>query len=412
MKKIIGFLTLLALAALSVATAQPLILLAPAPAGLFNWNVLGNAVDVTSVTAYADEHKRAIFATMINGLDIRNDITVIPNVKNTVALTKLLVGDGFRPYSVTHEPKAGALNFSDRYLTTLTGKRDLLIDVQDFKTKHLTWRSRLGNAAGKTIDDMDFAPFVWNEVIKGLQREINDETAYFGFDRTGIIAYAGASTYVAGNRVTFVVNNVTEWFEATGPVAANQTPITHPNLWRNVTARAVVPGLRTYIDAAIAGGFSVTATGAVTDAATALAACKTLFRAMPTPYKKWGVIIHCSWTDYEFLMDALATRTQQVLADTAGLVNRNYLVLPETAGKCIVKPATWLGSSRRLIAQPMVMEGGMEPYGANLVMGTDLESDMNQIENIKRVYAVESGIKFDLGFQIQDLAALRLGNQA
>lgn len=411
MKKLIVFSLALLAIATSVLAATPIpLLFSPIP--WLNTSVLGTAIDISGITAYADEHKRPLFSTLFNGMDIARDITVIPNVKNTIALTRLTVGDGFRPYSSTHEPRSGALNFSDRYLSTLTGKRDLLIDVQDFKTRHLAWRTRPGNAATKTVNDMDFAPFMWDQVMKGVAREVNDETAFFGFDRTGVSAYAGASTYVAGNRVTFVLNGVTEWFQATGAVAANQSPQTNPALWRNVTARAVVPGIQSYIDAAISGGFSVTATGAVTTAATAVSAHLALFRAMPVPYKNWGVIIHSPWTDYEFLLDALATRTQNVLADTAGLINRGYIPLPETGGKCIVKPATWLGNSRRLIAEPIVMDNPADPYGANLVMGTDLLSDANTINVIQQVYGIQAGIKFDLGFQISDLNALRLGNQS
>lgn len=409
MKKLIALSGLLLMTALAVLT--PLGALAFFLAAPSNFVVLGTAVEVSAITAYADEHKRDLISTLVNGLDIANDITVIPNVKNRIALTKLKVGDGFRPYSSTHEPKAGQLLFSDRYLETLVGKRDLLIDYRDFKSKHLAWRTRPGNAANKTIMDMDFAAYVWDQVIKGLQREINDETAYFGFDRTSIIAYAGASTYVIGNRVTFVLGGVTEWFEATAAVAANESPLTTPAKWRNVTARAVVPGLRAYVDAAIAGGFTVTTTGSVTDAATALSAFKTLFRSMPVPYKNWGVIIHASVTDCEFLLDALATRTQNVSADTAMMIKQGMIPIPETNGKGYAKPATWLGTSRRLIAEPMEMSGG-SGYGLNLVMGTDLLSDSNTIENIKQVYSIQSGIAFDLGFQIQDLEALRLGNQA
>jgi hypothetical protein len=410
MKKLLASAGMFLLIALAV-TVSPAVLFATTPAAWVNYSVLGTAVEVTAITAYADEHKRDLISTLVNGLDIANDITVIPNVKNRVALTKLRVGDGFRPYSATHEPRAGSLVFSDRYLETLVGKRDLLIDYRDFKSKHLAWRTRPGNAANKTIQDMDFAAFVWDQVIKGLQREINDETSYFGFDRTGVIAYNGPSTYVVGNRVTFVLNGVNEWFEATASVAANESPLTTPAKWRNVTARAVVPGLRAYIDAAIAASFPVTTTGAVTDAATALAAFKTLFRAMPVPYKNWGVIIHASVTDCEFLLDALATRTQNVSADTAAMIKNGLIPIPETNGKGFAKPATWLGTSRRLIAEPMEMNGG-NAYGTNLVMGTDLLSDSNTIENIKQVYSIQSGIAFDLGFQIQDLDALRLGNQA
>ncbi len=397
----------------SAILISPVVMFAAAPATWVNYTVLGNAVEVSAITAYADEHKRDLISTMVNGLDIANDITVIPNVKNKVALTKLTVGDGFRPYSSTHEPKAGQLVFSDRYLETAIGKRDLLIDYRDFKSKHLAWRTRPGNASNKTIQDMDFAAYVWDQVMKGVSREVNDEVSYFGFDKTTATTYSEASTYAANAYITYTVNGVLEYFQniSGSTTTAGQDPIDTPAKWRNVTARAVVPGLRSYIDAAISGGFSVTATGAVTDAATALAAFKTLFRSMPVPYKNWGVIIHASVTDCEFLMDALATRTQYVSADTQAMLKQGLIPIPETAGKGFAKPATWLGTSRRLIAEPMEMSGA-NAYGLNLVMGTDLLSDANNIENIKDVYTIKSGITLDLGFQIQDLNALRLGNQA
>jgi hypothetical protein len=63
-----------------------------------------------------------------------------------------------------------------------------------------------------------------------------------------------------------------------------------------------------------------------------------------------------------------------------------------------------------LIAEPMeISQGG---YGLNLVMGTDLLSDVTDIKVIEDVHTLKAGLVFDLGFQIQDLAALRLGNQA
>lgn len=409
MKRLLAFTYLLLVAALSVVTASPIPLLFSNP--WMNFSILGNAVDVSAITAYADEYKKPLFATMMNELDIAKDITVIPNVKNTIALTKLTAGDGFRPYSGTHEPKAGALAFSDRYLSTSIGKRDLLIDVRDFKTKHLAWRTRPGDGASKTINDMDLAPFVWDLVFKAMWREVNDEVAYFGIDRTGIVAYVGASTYVTGNRVTFVLNGVTEWFEATASVAANESPLTTPAKWRNITARAVVPGIQSYLTALIGGGFSVTATGAVTDGTTALNAIKTLFRSNIPAYKNWGIIIHASVTDCEFLLDGLANRSQYVSDDTAKLQKMSLIQVPETNGKCFVKPATWLGTSRRLISEPIVLENG-NAYGSNLVMGTDLLSDGNSINIIPDVYTLKTGITFDLGFQIQDPAALRLGNQA
>ncbi len=41
--------------------------------------------------------------------------------------------------------------------------------------------------------------------------------------------------------------------------------------------------------------------------------------------------------------------------------------------------------------------------GMNLVMGTDLLSDANDIKHVERLWGTESGICVDLGWQIRDL---------
>jgi hypothetical protein len=408
MKKLQSFSFLLFSVILSATTGViPLYLLAPIA---FSSN-LYNAVDVAAVTAYADEHKRPLIASLVNGLDIAKDIVVIPNVKNKVALTKLTVGNGFRPYSSTTEFKQGQVQFSDRYLETKTGKRELLIDVRDFKNKHLAWRTSPGNRASKTFEDMEFAPFVWMKVIEGLQREINDETAYFGFDNTGVVTYSEAATYTANTIVKFTVNGVVEYFQniSGATTTAGQDPIDTPNKWRNVTARSVVPGLKSYIDAALTAGFAPTTTGAIADGASALNAFKEIFRDMPVAYKQWGVIVHASYTDCEFLLDGLENNlTKYTTPEVSSLIQMGMIPIPGTNYKGWAKPATWLGTSRRLIAEPLQPGTAM---GMNLVMGTDLLSDMNDIKHKQNLWSTESGILVDLGFQVQDLDALRLGDQ-
>lgn len=394
------------LVTVSAVMANPLPLLLQAPG---NWVVLSVSTDVSGISAYADEHKRGLIATLVNGLDIANDIMVIPNVKNKIQLTKLAVGNGFRPYSSTHEPSTGNLVFSDRQLETLTGKIDLLIDAKEFKSKHLAWRTSPGNRASKTFNDMDFAPFVWDQVIKGLQREMNDETAYYGFDKSSATAYSEVATYAANAYITYTVNGITEYFQniSGSTTTAGQDPIDTPAKWRNVTARAVVPGIKSHIDTAISGGFSATTTGAISSGATAVAAFKELFRDMPVPYKNAGVIIHASYTDCEWLEDGQSTQYQYTLADP--MRQMGLIPILGTNGKGFAKPASWLGTSRRLIAEPM-MPG--TAIGMNLVMGTDLLSDANDINTIPDVHTLKCGITVDLGFQIQDLSALRLGDQA
>jgi hypothetical protein len=408
MKKLIAFAGLMLMVALAAITASPLPLLASTPAAWNNFVLLGVDPNVSGVTAYADEHKRDLIATLVNGLDIAQDITVIPNVKNKIALPKLSVGNGFRPYSSTTEFKNDQVVIADRYLEVALGKREVLLDVKELQGKHLAWRTSPGSRAAKNFNDLDFAPFVWQEIIRGVQREINDETAYFGFDKSTAVAYSEAATYTNNSIVTFTVNGVSEYFQniSGSTTTAGQDPIDTPAKWRNVTARAVAPGLKSFIDAAIAGGFSVTTTGVINSGATAVAAFKKLFRDMPVPYKNAGVIIHCSFTDFEFLLDGQLDVYKYTVADVS---TSPGVQLYGTGGKCFVKPASWLGTSRRLIAEPMV-PGTM--MGANLVMGTDLLSDANDIKMNENLWTMEAGISLAMGFQISDLSALRLGDQA
>lgn len=401
MKKLFALSAVFLLVTVSFLTGIPLVLLS-APC---NGAILGVSVDVDAITAYADEHKRDLISTLVNGLDIANDITVIPNVKNKIQLTKVSVGNGFRPHSSTHEPKPGHIVFSDRELATLTGKLDLLIDSKAFKSKHLAWRTSPGNRASKTFNDMEFAPYVWDQVIKGLAREMNDETAYFGFDKADAVAYDAGDPYAVGDYVTFTVGALTEYFLCIATASAGDTPATDPDKWLNVTARAVVPGLKYHIDAAITGGFAETTTGVINSGATARTAFKKLFRDMPVPYKNHGVIIHASYTDVEYLQDGQEDVWKYTTPD---MVSLGLIPLIGTNSKCFVKPATWLGTSRRLIAEPLLPGSGI---GMNLVMGTDLLSDANDINTVPDVHTIKTGITVDLGFQIQDLNALRLGDQ-
>lgn len=369
-----------------------------------------NAVDISAITDYAEANQRDLIASLVNGLDIAQDILVIPNVKNKINLTKLTTGNGFRPYSRTKEFKSGQLVFTNRQLITQTGKREIQIDFRDFKNSYLAHRTTPGNGANKDFNSMTFAQFVWAEVIKGLQREMNDETAYFGFDKADAVAYSGAATYDPGDIITYTQDGVLEYFLQVdaGATTAGQSPDTHPAKWRNVTARAVVPGLKSFIDEAIADtDISEVTTGAISDGTTAKAAFKELFRSFGPAYKRSKVIIHASFTDCEHLLDGLEDITKYTMPDVSALVKMGLIPIPGTNFNGWAKPATWLGDSRRLIAEPMAPGG----YGYNLVMGTDLLSDANQIAQTKELWTIDAGIAVDLGFQIQDLDALKVGDQ-
>ncbi len=373
-----------------------------------------NAVDVSTILGdYAETNKPDLIAKLVNSLDIAQDILVIPNVKGKVKLTKLSVGNGFRPYSSSTEFKPGQLAFTKRELVTQTGKRELLIDWRDFKTTYLALRTSPGSGANKDFNAMEFAPFVWDQVIKNIAHEINDETAYFGFDLTDAVAYDIADPYVVGDIVTFTPannNSVVEYYLCIVNAAAGDTPTTDPDKWLYATARAVVPGIKTYVDELITSTqLSEEAIGAISDGATALAGFRELFRSQSPANQKNSCVINGSFTDCDFLMDGIEDKlTKYTTPEVSEWLKKGLIPIPGTDGRGFAKRATWLTGSRRLICQPMVQGTGI---GYGVVMGTDLLSDANDIKTKPNLWTLEAGIAVELGFQIPDPDAVRINDQ-
>ncbi|MEJ0030926.1 MAG: hypothetical protein WDO15_11375 [Bacteroidota bacterium] len=416
MKKLINLTLLFLVIAMSVVTASPIPFLVTASAGVRSMLFGLSDVDVTAITSYAANNQAQLISSLINGLDIAQDIMVMPNVKNKIPMPKLTIGKGFRPYSGTQEFKSGGIKYADRFLEVKVGKRELQIDPEDFRGTYLAWLNSPGSGANK--QDIPFAEYMWAQVIKQLAAEMNDETAYKGFDGSATADFNPASTYTAASaakvRFASTTNNpnaIKDWWMCIADTSAAQTPDTHPAKWQNVTARAVAPGIESYILTEISGSnISPVATGAITGTSgVALTAFTKLYRAYQAAYKNNGIITSCSYTDYEFLLDdLLSVYAKYTKSDLSAMP---FVVLPNTNGKGIVKPATWLGSSRRLIAGPSV-PGDPNGRHLNLWMGTDQLSDANEIKvSTAELWKINGGIKAALGFNIQDVVGIKVGDQ-
>ncbi len=415
MKKLIAFSYVLLVATLCVLTASPLPALAPGSLLMAkNYTVLRlSDVDVTAITAFAANNQKALIASLFNGLDIAQDVMVHPGVKNKIPMPKIKVGNGFRPFSATPEYKSGGITYTDRYLEVSVGKRELYIDIEAYRQTYLIWSTSAGSDATKR--DIPFAQFLWQQVILNLQREINDETAFYGFDKADAVAYDIGDPYAVGDIVTFATatnnpNSVLDYYVCIATAAAGDTPDTDPDKWLYASARAVAIGIRERILAGIDDDeISPVSTGAITNGAgVAIAAHKELYRAWNAAYKRNGIITSCSYTDYELLLDDLGDKYKALKDDAS---EKGYLVLPETEKKAIVKPATWLGSSRRLISGPVFWDGA-NPKQMNIFMATDLLNDFNTVETQRDKWMLWAGLKGCVGFNYQDSEAIKVGDQA
>jgi hypothetical protein len=238
--------------------------------------------------------------------------------------------------------------------------------------------------------------------MKDLAAEINNKVAYFGYGPDAFDVFDAGDTYAIGDKIIFTTTaGIVGYYIALDTTTAGQSPATHPAKWSLINTRAIAKGFQNIIaDEITAATIAPVSTGSVTDGTTALAAFRLLFRSMPDAYKASGVNIYCSFTDYEFLMDGIEDKIYKYTTPEVGGV----VYLPGTDRKCGIVPATWMSGSRRLVCTPK----------ENLVMGTDLLSDLNEITVLEsaKLWTLPVGIKFLLGFQIRDLGAIKVGNQA
>ncbi len=404
------FITMrLAIIAVALFTGQFALAAVAGFAPLPTSGLLGlSSVDASAITQYATSNMKPLIATLVNSMDISKDISVLTTVKNKADLPKLAVGKGLKPYTGTFVAENNSVTYTNRQLVLGIGQRDLQIDPEDYRNTFLAQFAAPGSNAVNKEGQIPFRQFLNEQLMLKLGSEINDYTAFFGFDKTTATAYSGASTYVAGAYITYTQNGVLKYFQnvSGSTTTAGQSPDTHPTKWDDVSAAAVVPGIKSYLGSVPAA--NTIATGAIASAADGLAKSAQLYKALPSAYRNTQMVMHVSFTDFDYIVQgSLDTYGKYTMADMDSL---NGIYLPLTGKKCFVKPASWLGTSRRMILEPANAADGFR--GLNLHMGTDLISDMNQIEVIRQHYKLDYAIKLGLGFQIADLNAIWINDQA
>ncbi len=355
--------------------------------------------DLSLLAAYPGEYSQTLIEELYNSIRLEQEgIAVMPGIKNKLNLHKLLIEDGLKPYTGKFIAKANELAFEPRVLEVEAVQRDFEIEPKKYLSTFMA--SRRGSGEHAENMNIPFAEFMWNAYVKRMGTEVNLNTVYHGVGKAGFAAYNAGSAYSVGALVTFSQDAELRYFQAVAAVAIGETPSTHPAKWQWAGGKALTKGFGKIIaDEITAVKIVPHATGAVT-AANAYDKQIALYRSLPESVKmglSGKVVIYQSMTDYEFLMDHFEDKVSKNFETIDGIT-----YLAKTDRSVGVRPVSWLSGSRRLIA---TVEG-------NLVAGTDQLSDMNVIKPIPRHYTLETSTTFVLGFQIQDLAVLKVSDQA
>jgi hypothetical protein len=361
------------------------------------------SLDLSGLSAYAEDHQVEIFSTMVNSLDVVNDIAVRENVKNSVPLTKLDVDADVKPFNNNEEYGSSAA-YSDRDLSVESAKVEMKVNVEEYKNTYLENVRRAGSGANSM--DIPFEQFFVEQIAKRTAAAINNKAIYNGLGpKSAFPTYAPGSTYSSGDQVSFTnASGSLDYYVANQAVATSESPTTHPAKWDKKNAEAIMKGFGKLFTEALAGSYSAVTTGDIDNSAVfAYAAQRALWEASDEAFKSEELTLFQSWTDFNFLLKDLRETEKYVLSDKDYLPNGG-IYLPYTDKKVICKPATWMLGSRRLVLT--------KPE--NLIFGTDLTSDWNEFKILTQsdLWNVKIGLKFRTGVQIRDLDAVWIGDQA
>lgn len=300
---------------------------------------------ISALAAYGGKYEKKLFSTLRNNIDLISDTQVIPGIKNKLNLTKLTVGAGVRAYREQFDAADGDLTYTPRVISVELLKRDIQINPLKYRE---TWMSELMKP-GVNPQDLPFAQYVYEQVVKQIGSEINDGS---------YLAVKGAGTSVGTS------------FDGLGTIIANE-----------ITGNGIVP----------------VATGAIS-ASNAVAAFEMMMRSMPVAYRNNGFDIFCSFGNWDNYQSDYRDKYGKYIEPNSD----GYFFIDSTKRKVKITPATWMGSSNRLIASPK----------ENIITGVDAVGDFDKIHVETEFELLKLRLLFAIGSQIRDLGALKVNDQA
>lgn len=349
---------------------------------------------VSALAAYPGKYSKELITRFYNGMDFANDITVMPDVKSKLNLTKLSVNDTARPYTGTFAAKNGDLVYTPRVLEVFRSQRDMEVDPEKYRT---TWMGEYqGPGSSSDQKNIPFAQAVWELVMGEQSAGINDRVAFGGLGTAAFTAFATGDTASSGAYVSWSDGTRVNYYKTLASVSSGETPVTHPAKFSDRNLEAIAKGLGTIITAEIAGSaLTPYATGAI-DSSNAYTALSALYRSLSVPNTRGGVTMYMSFTDFYAFVDHYQTSVQKYTQ-----AEGQPMFLPNTNNNCLIKPCTWITGRRVFVGKK-----------ANFLYGTDKLSDMNTITTIPKHYSVEASMSALHGFQIADLGAMVCNDQA
>lgn len=361
-----------------------------------------NTFDPTAIADYAGSYGKQLINEMINDLDIVQQVPFLFNVTADQNITKYKTVAGLRPLDTDVVKASGRGSFSNRKLQPKVGMRIVSINPDDLRK---TFISENLNANAPDIP-VPFAEWIWRGEMNRLKQELNDNIFESEFAGDAVAFDAGAvyaaSTIAAPVFVKFGTNN--DIYKCITLTTAGQSPTTHPAKWTLFNASGVCDGIHTIIKKLLAAS-SITAvtTGALTTS-NAKTKAELLFSSTPAYFKKEKSTLYMSYdVFYKYMAEAKANPNLMLAMGVKYDGGTTNLYLENSAGKCKIVVASWMGASQRMI---LVID-------KVLIGGTDKLSDVTGIGKlIETLHGYDTIMKLIMCFQFSDLDGFYVNDQA
>lgn len=354
---------------------------------------MNNTFDVAAIADYAGTYGKDLINEMINELDIVQQVPFLYNVTTDQNMTKYKSFSGLRPLDTDVVKASGRGSFSNRKLQPKVGMRIVSVVPEDLRKTFIS-ENLSPNAADIPAQ---FAEWIWRGEINKLKQELNDnifESEYAGeaadFDSGAVYA---ASTIAAPVFVKFGANK--DIYKCITLTTAGQSPATHPAKWQLFNALGVCDGIHTIIKKLLTSNAIVAfATGALTTS-NAKTKAEALYASTPAYFKKEKSTLYMSYdVFFKYMAEAKANPNLMLAMGVKYDGGTTNLYLENSAGKCKIVVASWMGASQRMI---LVVDGVLRG-------GTDKLSDVTGIGKlIPTLHGYDTIMKMIMCFQFSDL---------
>jgi len=293
---------------------------------------------------YLGEHSSDLLMLAFQSMDIINDVTFLPDVKNKMILSHFEIDNIVKPFKAEFEAKPDAFRFKPRELDVKLGKAELTVIPEDYRQTYLASMMPKKGVAREPGDIMPFEQYIWEGIFSKFGEELNDSTSYFG------------DYNPAGN-----------------------------------AAVDVADGYGKIIDDLVDDDLIVPQTLGTINNTNALDKFKLLWRNVPNKYRtsRWKWQMYMSMSKYEAYEEYLESKNYNT---GRGEDMLNPVYLRQSRGLCELKPVSWMGNSNRIILTPKL----------NMLMGADaLTGDLAKANIIQQMWGFDIGVAAALGFQVR-----------